>query len=120
MYRHDCPPSLSRQAPSLFEFNQVQQKRLFTEDVPPPGEGIEHRLAVQCRWRANIDKIDLSAGCQFLERCKCCNPRHRFSRGLAPFFRSINHCDDLRLAGIRVRRPVSVAGDLTEADYRTS
>ena len=34
-------------------------------------ERIEHRLAVQCRWRANIDKIDLSAGCQFLDRGKC-------------------------------------------------
>jgi hypothetical protein len=120
MDRHDGSSRLSRQAPCRLEFNQIQQQRLFTNDVPSPRERIEHRFAMQCRWRANVDKIDLGADCQFLNRCKCRNPWQRFSGCIAPFFRSINHRDDLRLAGIRVRRPMPVTSDLTEADYRTS
>ncbi len=63
-------PSRFRQTSRLLEFNQIQQQRFFTKDMPSSRERLEHRLAVQCRWRTNIDKIDLYVCGQVINRGK--------------------------------------------------
>jgi len=65
--RDNGSSGFSREAPCLLKFNQVQQQRLFTKNVPSFPERGEHRLAVERGWRADIDKIDLSAAGQFLD-----------------------------------------------------
>jgi hypothetical protein len=118
--RHHGFPGLSRQISDLLELNQVQEQRLFTKDVPPSRERAQHRLAVQGWWRADIDEVDLGACDQFFYCGKCRDAGQRFVRSAAPFFRSIHHRDNLRLAGFSVSRPVPVSSDRTEANYGTS
>jgi hypothetical protein len=56
--RHHRDAGIGGPRPDDTEDLRVQQQRLFTEHVPAASDGVEHRLGVQGRWRADVHEVD--------------------------------------------------------------